>query len=620
MKAMIWTLAALSGAACLLAGVEAQPPALRGGTLPPPSSDLPGDEPSVAKPIKPLTINPQALRKKDGVEPEKSGPLDDVDVPAPSKPKAALPVDDPTRPMPRRFVDEAPVAVPPRTPGKMKPKLVVPKHEADDEEPLPGTASVRRARSQSKSPAMDLQAPVSDGSRRVDQVVSLEWVCPANIKAKQPFTCEMIVRNNGVESAQNVVVHNPSPEGYKIVSADPKPTTEGEMMKWSFGTLGPKQERRIKLEMSAERRGELSCKAAVSAMTPSSTRFKVTEPQLVVKQESPDKVMVGDAVPVTITISNPGDGPTEPVVVRAKMSDGLRGEKGQEMVNEVGVLAAGESRVLKLVCQSIKGGSHKIVTTAIADGGLRSASESSTMISEPKVEVALSGPKLRYLDRAAVYTVTISNPGDAAANDVRVSAAVPVGFKVGTPSNNGKFDLSTRTISWTIGTLSPGDKKEVTYKCSATQIGEHKHMASAEASRGLRGSSDLVTKVEGIASLLMELADVDDPIEVGAETAYEVRITNHGSAPAANVEIRALVPKAMSIKGCQGPTEYKIEGQEVVFTGIPKLAPKADAVYRIMVKANAVGDVRFRARLASDSLSEPVIGEEGTKIYSDGKN
>jgi hypothetical protein len=118
----------------------------------------------------------------------------------------------------------------------------------------------------------------------------------------------------------------------------------------------------------------------------------------------------------------------------------------------------------------------------------------------------------------------------------------------------------------------------------------------------------------------MELADVDDPIEVGAETAYEIRVTNHGSAPATNVEVRALVPKAMSIKACQGPTEYKIEGQEVVFNAIPKLAPKADAVYRINVKANAVGDVRFRARLASDSLSEPVIGEEGTKVYSDGKN
>jgi uncharacterized repeat protein (TIGR01451 family) len=238
-------------------------------------------------------------------------------------------------------------------------------------------------------------------------------------------------------------------------------------------------------------------------------------------------------------------------------------------------------------------------------------------VSEPRMEIAMAGPKLRYLDRFATYTVTVTNPGDAVASDVKVNVAVPAGFKSPSPSHGGKFDSTSRTISWMIGTLNPGEKKEVTYKCAAGQIGEHKHAASGEAARGLRSASDVVTKVEGIASLLVELADVDDPIEVGAETSYEVRVTNYGSAPATNVEIRALIPREMTIKSCTGPTEFKIEGQEVVYTPIPKLAPKADAVYRIMVKANAIADVRFRARLASDTLSEPVIGEEGTKIYGE---
>jgi len=580
---------------------------------------MPDDEPAAGKPIKPLTIAPKALRSK---EEQTAKPMDDDLAPPPAK-GAARPLVDPTAPRvgsrgalpPTDAMDDAPPTTIPKT---VKPKAIAPKPDADDDEPIPGTASVRRARRPGK--ILDVSAPMSDGPRKIDQSVSLEWVCPQNIKAKQPFSCEMIVRNNGVEPALNVVVLNPPAEGCKVTSAEPKSMHEGEMMRWELGTLGPKQERRIRLEMSAEKRGELACKATVSATTPSSTRMKVTEPQLMVKQECPDKVMVGDPVPVTITVSNPGDGPTEPVVLRAKMSAGIKGEKGQEMLNEVGVLAAGESRVLKLVCQSVKGGAQKVVTTATADGGLHSTAESATQVSEPKMEVTMSGPKLRYLDRSATYTVVVTNPGDAAANEVHVSAVVPPGFKAGMSSGAGKYDATTRMISWTLGTLNPGEKKELTYKCAATQIGEHKHVVTAEGSRGLRGQSDLMTKVEGIASLLMELADVDDPIEVGAETAYEVRVTNHGSAPATNVEVRALVPKAMSIKACQGPTEYKIEGQEVVFNVIPKLAPKADAVYRINVKANAVGDVRFRARLASDSLSEPVIGEEGTKVYSDGKN
>jgi uncharacterized repeat protein (TIGR01451 family) len=621
MKATIWTLAALTGAVCMLAGVDAQPPGVRDDA---PASELPGDEPKVVKPARPLSLPPRGLRKKEAVEPKAKKP-EEFSTGAPSRTKSlAGPLDDdfaaPSRPTARPADPTDDLAASPdfRPTGNAKTSAVV-KGDDEDDEPLPGTASVRRARRTVRS-TENVGAPQSTGdASKAAQALTLEWACPTNIKAKHPFACEMIVRNNGTEAAQNVFVHYPAPEGFKIVSADPKPTQEDEMMQWSLGALEPKQERRIKVEMVADRRGELVCKATVTATTPSTARLKVTEPQLVVKQECPEKVLLGDSIPLMITVSNPGDGPTDSVVVRSNLSDGLKAEKGQEVVTEVGVLAAGESRVLKVVCQTVKGGSQQIATTATTSSGLTSAAEAKTSINEPKMEISMRGPKLRYLDRAATYTVVVSNPGDAPANEVRVSAAVPAGFNVETPSDNGRFDSMTRTISWVVGTVEPGEKKEVSYRCSATQIGEHKHTVTAQGARGLRGANDLMTKVEGIASLLMELADVDDPIEVGAETAYEVRITNNGSAPAMNVEIRALVPKAMTITSCQGPMEYKVKAQEVVFTAIPKLAPKADAVYRIKVKANAVGDVRFRARLASDSLSEPVIGEEGTKVYSDAK-
>jgi uncharacterized repeat protein (TIGR01451 family) len=618
MKATIWTLAALTGAACMSAGVNAQPPASR--PVPPPSSEMPGDEPAVARPVKPATLTPRMLRKKEAGE--SPIPADDELMPprrGASPTNADVPATMPARTGSRPAMAMEDPSLTPPTKIPSKPSRIAPKPSPmdDDEETAQGTATVRRGRRTGRTTTMADPSVGGDGPRKIDQHVSLEWVCPTTIKVRQPFVGEMVVRNESAEPALNVVVHNPTPEGFKIVNVEPKPAMESGMMRWDLGTLGPRQERRIRMEMTADRRGELACKASVSATTPNMTTVRVTEPQLLVKQDCPDKVLVGDHVPVTITVSNPGDGPTDPVVVRVKMSEGVKGEKGQVMVNEVGVLAAGETRVLKLICQSVKGGPQKITTSASVDGGLTSAAESTTVVNEPKMEVVMSGPKLRYLDRAATYSVTVANPGDAPANDVQVNVAVPVGFKVSAASNNGKYDAAARTILWSVGTVNPGEKKEVSYKCSAAQIGDHKHVAAAQASGGLRSASDVVTTVEGIASLLMELADVDDPIEVGAETGYEVRVTNHGSAAATNVEIRALIPKEMAIKSCQGPTEHKVEGQEVVFAAIPKLAPKADAVYRIKVKAQAAGDVRFRARLASDSLSEPAIGEEGTKVYTD---
>lgn len=615
MKATMLASTAIAGAVVWMAGVSAQPPAVK-PLSPPPANDLPAEDPT-AKPA------PRALRKKEAVERPAPLPEEPAEPPRAVRKKegaarpAPLPDDDAPSPAKKPML-KTPAAVPGTFPDESTPLPTAKKPAAtpaeEEEENVPGTATVRRRGGVSKPrTAVDL---TPDASRKTEQSLSLEWSCPANIKTKVPFLCEMIVRNNGLEPAVNVVVKAPTPDGFKMLSSEPKPTPEADMVTWNLGTIGGRQERRVRIEMTAERRGELACKATVTASTATSTQLRVIEPQLVIKQSCPEKVMIGDSVPVTITVSNPGDGPTDPIVVRAKMTEGLKGDKGQEMVNDVGVLAAGESRILKLVCHTIRGGPQKIVTTALAEG-LNSAAESKTAVSEPRMEISMSGPKMRYLDRSATYTVVLSNPGDATAHEVKLHVAVPGGFKAPTPASGGKYDAPTRTISWTIGALNPGEKKEFSYRSAAGQLGDHKHMAMAEAAHGLKGSSDVVTKVEGIASLLVEMADVDDPIEVGAETSYEVRVTNHGSAPATNVEIRALVPKQMAIKTCLGPTEYKVEGQEVIYAPIPKLAPKADAVFRITVKANGIGDVRFRARLSSDSLAEPVIGEEGTKVYSD---
>jgi hypothetical protein len=579
---------------------------------PPPAVPGPLDPPNPTKDDGPLDASPRRT-PKDQIPaiPPKTMPR-----PSEQLPLTAPPTANPA-PAPGNDLDILP-------PAENKPSVKGQPALPETDMPDPSAFGRSRLRGTSKptlTPTMPSLGSLGENGKRVDSAVSLEWVCPANIKMKQPFLCELVIRNNGNSPALAVMVRNAVPEGMKVLSAEPKPTMDGAMMVWSIGDMDAKKETRIKLEMACERRGDVAFNATVSSTSPISNSMKVTEPQLVIKQSAPDKVMIGDKVTVTVTVSNPGDGPTEPVVLRAKLSDGLEGEKGQEMMNEIGPLSAGETRVVKLTAKSVKGGAQTVSTTAMADGGLNSTAESTTTVSEAKLAVTLVGPKLRYLERMASYSVEVTNPGDAQATGVVVNAMLPAGFKpLGQPAG-GKYDYATRTISWNVGTINPGEKKELSYRVVAMQLGNHKHSVSAESSRGTRATSDIITRVEGIASLMLEMIDGDDPIEVGAETVYEVRVTNHGSAEAKNVEIRALVPKEMVVKGAQGPTEHKVDGQEIIFAPLPKLAPRADVIFRVFVKASQAGDVRFRARLASaDALAEPIIGEESTKIYSDAKN
>ena len=60
-----------------------------------------------------------------------------------------------------------------------------------------------------------------------------------------------------------------------------------------------------------------------------------------------------------------------------------------------------------------------------------------------------------------------------------------------------------------------------------------------------------------------------------------------------------------------GPTGFKVEGNEIVFEPLPKLAPRADAIYRIQVKCTAAGIAHFKARMTSAILTESVYGLHG---------
>ncbi len=60
-----------------------------------------------------------------------------------------------------------------------------------------------------------------------------------------------------------------------------------------------------------------------------------------------------------------------------------------------------------------------------------------------------------------------------------------------------------------------------------------------------------------------------------------------------------------------------LQGRELTFEPIPKLAPRADVIYRVNVRGVAPGDLRFRAKITADGLTEPVLKEESTKVYGD---
>jgi uncharacterized repeat protein (TIGR01451 family) len=388
---------------------------------------------------------------------------------------------------------------------------------------------------------------------------------------------------------------------------------------WEFGTMMPQQEKTMTVRMLCSEKGDTPCHAWVTFTGATSMKVRVREPKLLLKATAPEKAMVGEAAVFVLTVSNPGDHPTEHVKLHATLSSGLEHARGNKVDFDIGNLLPGETRSVQVICSAKSGGDQTCEASAEADGGLKVTDTVNVEVIMPRIDLEVSGPKLRYLDRKATYVFKVTNPGDATAANVQVTELLPPGFKFLSADQGGRHDFSTRTVSWFLGEIAPGQSREVQMDVLAVNPGEHQHKVVAQASRGLKAEAELLTRVEGLSAILLEVVDVEDPVEVNAETAYEVRVTNTGSKTETDIKLICTLPDEMELKAISAPQglRYHMEGRDIVFDVLPRLAPRADAIYRVQVKCLAAGVVQFKTKLSSTNLTEPVHKDEATRIYQD---
>lgn len=449
--------------------------------------------------------------------------------------------------------------------------------------------------------------------------VSLEWAGPTVARVNQPMACQLLVRNTSTVALQNVVVRQRLAQGVTCKVSDPPAANEIGELVWNLGTLAPEQTRRIDLQLVSQVRGTLNCQANVTFTGTAAHQVQVHEPQLAVKMRAPDKVVAGETVTLLFAVSNPGDGTAEAVRMKVLLPEGLEHPRGKVVEVDVGNLAPKEIRTMQLGCLANGAAMQKCLVVTTADGGISANDTVQFEILTPRLDAVVTGPKLRYVDRPAVYVVKVTNSGSAPVNNVEVQEVLPAGLKFHQANHGGKYQEATRTVSWLLGDLPPGQAREFSVDVIPTEAGEQRVLAQARSARGLKTEAEARTIVEGLPSLLIELADVDDPVEVGTETAYELHVTNTGTKTETNVEVTCTLPDQFEFKNakCSTTLRYRVEGRQLIFEPLPRLAPKADVIYRIQVRGTAAADVRFRARIKADGLRDPILREESTRIYSD---
>ncbi|MBI2823584.1 MAG: DUF11 domain-containing protein [Planctomycetia bacterium] len=448
--------------------------------------------------------------------------------------------------------------------------------------------------------------------------LTLEKIAPAEVQVGKPAVFVLKIRNTGQATAVHVEVHDQIPKGTQLVSTTPRAsqTGPGEVV-WALGALKPGEETSVELELMPTAEGEVGSVATVRFAAESSARTMATKPVLALEMRAPREVMQGEDVTMAIKVTNTGTGAATGVILHETVPDLLQHPAGAQLEYEVGVLRPGESRELDLTMRAVKAGRIVNALTAQAEGNVRVDQQTELEVIAPALTLKMDGPARRYLDRQATYTVSVSNPGTAAAKEVALVTYLPAGLKFIEANNAGQYNPQDRSVRWLLDELPPSETGSVTLTTVPVEVGEQLVRVESTAERGLAAQEEKKIVIEGVPAIFFEVVDVADPIEVGGETAYEVRVVNQGTKAAANVQVVVLLPEELKPVGAEGPARYTIDGQRVLFEGLAQLAPKADTTYRIKAQGLGPGDVRVRVQVLTDEIRTPITKEESTRVYAD---
>lgn len=471
-------------------------------------------------------------------------------------------------------------------------------------------------------PLADADGAGQPGDPKLEGVQSpqltIQKSAPKEVQVGKTATFQITVRNTGSIPACEVEVCDQVPRGARLAGTVPqaKRGTRGELI-WTLGTIRPGEESKVEMQLVPTAEGEIGSVATVHFGADASARSTVTRPQLVVESKVPSQVMIGDQLTLSIVISNPGTGVASNVVLLERIPAGLQHPAGAELEYKVGDLKPGESRKLDLPLVASQAGVVTNMLRATGDGNLRVDDQCKLEVIAPKLDVAVKGPKRRYLERQATYEFSIENSGTAAAKQVDLVASLPPGLKFMSANNAGYYEESTRTVHWRLEELPANEIGKVQLIAMPIEAGQQALKLRGTADKGLVSEKEQPVLVEGLAAILFQVSDANDPVEIGGETTYEVRVVNQGSKAAANVRLEIDLPGELKPVAAEGPTRHMLEGNRIRFDGLAQLPPKAETVYRVRVKALKSGDLLARFQLQTDDMQKPVTKEESTRVYAD---
>lgn len=467
--------------------------------------------------------------------------------------------------------------------------------KAEKETPIAPTAAVLPEPSPS---------PAARGS-----TLTLDVLGPDTAAPGQELAFQIVVGNPGPWVLAGVRVELPVAAGIRLLGAEPEGERRDDRVVWQLGNLEEGTERRLALRLLPGQAGELHLRPVATFAAALGLRCRIQRPPFTVTLAAPETAAIGDKVALQIAIINNGSAPIRRIGLRCELPDGLAHPQGALIEAELPEeLAPGQTRTIPLEAQAQRAGRFPVRLTATGEGQREARAEASVAVSEAVLVLSLDGPRQGALGQELTYRLEMTSPGSGG-QAVRLTQWVPDGLEFAGASDGGTYSAADRAISWIVASPRQGQPRGVSYRVRVRKGGDWALHAAARGDRLADARLTRALHVEVQPALLLEVAAPDEPLPVGGEGTYAVRLYNQGQAAARDVALTVSLPEQVQLLAADGPMRWQAQGGKVRFEPLPGLRPRVDAVYRLRVRGLRGGEGRFRAEVESAGAGPPVRQE-----------
>ena len=443
-----------------------------------------------------------------------------------------------------------------------------------------------------------------------NELVRLCCFAPEEVSIGEEFQSEIIVC--ALQQAGNIVVRQKIPKGLKFIKSIPEAKQDKNILVWKFSGMAQCEKKVIKVWFKMVEEGCVVSCATVAALPRACFVIKGTKPVLEIEKTGPETAMLGDEIIFDIVVRNTGSGTARDVVITDILPKGFVHESGvSEVECQIGDLEPGTEQCCSVKVRAVERG--RICNKAIVESSnaAKKQAKACTQVMTCDISLTKTGPQEQYLGKKATYILELKNTGDIPLECVKLCDITSCNTEIIEAKG---AEVNGNTAVWWIEELLPGEKVTKTLTLTSHVPGIHGNYS--KACIPCKKVEDCVkTLWKGRAALLIEAVDTNDPLMIGEETTYIIKVTNQGTAKDTAIKVIAVFAEELIPISASGASESKIIGSKVIFKPYAELDGKETILFKICAKGVSAGDGRVKISLMTDLINNSIVEEESTHVY-----